>query len=58
MGEGGVDVGGGILTDENRMLVPPALLILSEGTSHESNQGAFFLLETGDCRQPKWRESQ
>ncbi len=37
---------------------PPALLTLSEGTSHESNQGAFFLLETGDCRQPKWRESQ
>ncbi len=42
LGEGGVDVGGGIRSDENRTLVPPALLIMSEGTNHESDQVAFF----------------
>ncbi len=58
MGEGGVNVGGGIRSDENKTSVPPALFNLSVGMSHESNQGAFFLLETDNCRQPKWRENQ
>ncbi|SJL02760.1 uncharacterized protein ARMOST_06096 [Armillaria ostoyae] len=40
--DGGVDVGGGIRRDENKASAPPASLILSERTSHENDQVAFF----------------
>ncbi|PBK62606.1 hypothetical protein ARMSODRAFT_1024799 [Armillaria solidipes] len=40
--DGGIDVGGGIRRDENRASALPASLILSERTSHENDQVAFF----------------
>ncbi len=55
LGEDGVDVGGGIRSDENRTSVPLVLLILSEGASHESDQVAFFWKQ---ARQARWSMNQ